>query len=274
MINSAKNVKGFCSDFCLCASVSVSEEQVNRIVEFIWSKSKKPTLPNKWYRYLRPEAKYADRYGNFSVEAQINVTYPEKEVLKKTDEILADENIPNKTKEALLTFKKEIPLQARKFEKRAQSNYVTLKINIKPLSYLESPSLTMEVIEKISKNEEKISNMLNLAKETFQLPVNLVTCATFLYDPKKIKPLGGIVLPMPLPISPETSLKIGNAQLYGFMVSLVDSKLGLKDVEISQEGNYLKISTQGEFQLNEFDRFIAKPFELSNEYSNLLVEEI
>lgn len=265
--------RGYCSDFCLCAKMDGSTEQTLKIAQFIWSKTNKPKLPAEWERYFRPEATYKGRFESYRFFAQLSVFYSREEIERKVDEVLDTENATQKIKDTVTTFKKEIPLQANKFGEYAKVNHIYLKISLEPISYLGKTEISLDSIKKFQAENTEISALINAA-ESLKTPAKLTTCSTYRFDAKKSKLVGGLILPTQLPLSIETQSKVGNAQLHGLTISFADSKIGLEELEISQEENYLEIGTKGAFNLSEFKQFILKPFELSCEYSHLLIEDI
>jgi hypothetical protein len=263
--------KGICSDFCTCTRVPVSQEQITDIENFVWSKIGKPNLPMDWSKKLNPSASYRSENDNFVIDVGIRLIFSDYEILRRTDEILSMQNIPEKTKEILLNIKKRMGKTEIENDKKTRINQASLKLDIKPISDFEKNILTVQKVEEMPNKIIEISSMIDLARTTFKMPAEITTCSTFHYDAKKFKPIGGIMLPTQLPISSELGSNIGSAQLYGLKLRLVDSRIGIKEVEVIQREKYLKIRTQGSFQLNEIDRLAAKAFDLSSEYSDILV---
>lgn len=269
-----ERIKGACSSFCVCARVDINHKQMDRIINFIWSKVREPKLPNEWTKYLEPSANYSERYDDCFLTSGISIDYSKGEMDRRIDEILKMEGFSPEKKKHVLAFKKDLPLQAAGLGSRAGKEEARLKIELKIAPYIEKGSILKETVERLSKGVTEVAQMLDLAKETFKMPARLLTCSTFRYDAKKFRPIGGLVLPTQLPISSEVGSKIGNARLYGVDINLVDSKIGLEEVGISQEKGYLEISTRGSFELSMIERILSKAFELSQGYSDLLVERI
>ena len=269
-----KKNKGICSSFCVCAQAVIGNEQTKKLVDFIYEKMGTPKLPDEYGGFLSPVAIYKARFEKYSIVVTLEIFYSKDAIKKLVDEISSSKEASQKLKEGLMRFKEEIPLQAANFGSYADTNHASLRIFIEALSFHKGAHLSMDVIENIPKQKNEISNVIKMAGKTFKMPAKLTTCATFRFDSSKSKLIGGLVLPTQLPLSLEIGSKIGNAQLHSLTIKLIDSKIGLEEIEVSQEKEYLEIKTRGTFQLNEFDRFIAKPFELSSEYSDLLVEGI
>jgi ribosomal protein S8 len=268
-----EKTKGACSSFCVCARVDVDREQIDRILNFIWSKVEEPKLPNQWSKYLQANAGYGERYDNCFLNVSISIDYSGGEMKRKIDEVLKMEGFVSEKKKHALAFKKDLPLQEARLGSRASKNEAMLKIELKGAPYIEDVNVSKETIEKLPKGQAEVAQMLDLAKETFKMPAKLLTCSTFRYDAKKFRPVGGLVLPTQLPMPLEVGSKIGSAQLYGVDIKLSDSKIGLEEVSISQEKGYLGIDTRGSFELSVIDKLLVKAFELSQGYSDLLVEE-
>jgi hypothetical protein len=263
--------RGYCSDFCLCAIVDGSAEETKKIVDFIWSKMGKPKLPKESGKYFRPEATYKGRLEGYRFFAQLSVFYSKEEIERRADEVLASKNITQKAKDLVTKFKGEIPLQANNFGELVKVNHIYLKMSLEPISFLGKTEVSLDSVKKIQKENMDVSSLIK-AVESLRITAKLTTCSTYRFDSKKSKLVGGLILPTQLPLSAETQMKIGNAQLHGF--SFLDSKIGLEKLEISQEEKYLEIGTKGAFSLSDFQEFILKPFELSEEYSHLLIEDI
>lgn len=97
-------------------------------------------------------------------------------------------------------------------------------------------------------------------------------CGRLLYDNSKYKLIGGLKLPIEFPFQESVGKYIGNASLNGMSLDFTDSKIGLKNLEISQKDKYISLFIRSEYKTKKYLNILNQNYIQVKKIGDLLLK--
>lgn len=259
-----------CRSFCFCASF-YSKESPKNVIDFIYAKVGKPSLPKDIGRFGDPSARYAidtrKLHARMSVEARISIPEMKSEI----DTLIKNSSSDSERKE-LLEVRESVEKRGKELI-RPNDNMAIFKFSFFPAFY-RTDFMTIENLEKLLDNKE-VRTAFELLKSNWPKPLHMTTCGDFAYETVKVRPIGGLQLPAKMMLPAELMSKYGSSELESYSLRFKDSKAGLESVEFELEDEKtLKVSIRAAYELNDLRDMLKKSYELISEMSRFLIRKV
>jgi len=111
----------------------------------------------------------------------------------------------------------------------------------------------------------KILNEMNIETSGF-------VCGKLLYDNSKYELIGGLKLPIEFPIEESVGKYIGNASLTGMELDFTDSKIGLEELDISQNDKHISLFIRSKYKTKKYLNIVNKNYMQVKKISDMLLK--